>query len=467
MQCGISYISSLLKKHGHNTRLVILSRVFYEKSKAIIDAYLKKFYPKLICLSTISSEYRFIKDMAQYIKNRYPDIFLLVGGAHISLNPGEALSGAFDAVCIGEGEYPTLELAGQLQKGVSPSGIPNLWIKRGSEIEKNPTRPFLQDLDSLPFPDRDIWEEWIEEPLGARYVVLAGRGCPFVCSYCCNHALRKLARGAYIRLRSPDNILEEIKKVSDKYPSRKEIYIEVETIGLNMKWIEELCSKLERFNATLDQPLIFGGNLRITPNTKLESLFAMLQRANFKFINIGLESGSERIRREVLNRHYSNQDVINAVRVARQHGFKISLFNLFGVPGETIDDFKKTVEMNRICLPDRHFTSIFCPYPGTKLYTLCKEQNLLKGDDYLDMKFIEKRNAILDLPGFPKKEIQKNYIWFNYHVYRGHKPIYKLLAHVLRAKLETSSRLNYLYRKLTRVGVFKWLKKKLTMLKKY
>lgn len=457
IQFGISYISSFLKMYGHHTKLIVLSRVLGGKNKNIINDYIKRFHPKLICFTTVYSEYNFIADIAKYIKNRYPDIYLLIGGPHVSLNPEKVLLDDFDALCIGEGEHPTLELVSQLEKGISPSGIPNLWIKHGSEIKKkNQTRPFLQDLNSLPFPDREMWQEWIEEGPESKCSVLLGRGCPFQCTYCCNHSLKKLASGAYVRYRSPDNIVEEINEIIIRFPTIKEIYLEVETIGINKEWAIELCSKLEHLNTTLSHPLSFGANLRVVPNADLERLFAAFQKSNFRFIQIGLESGSERIRREILKRDYSNQDIINTARIAKKYGLKISLFNMVGIPTETIADFKKTVEINRMCLPDWHFIYIFFPYPGTDLYLLCKEQGLLK-ESFFDAR-IERRKATLDLPGFPKKQIQKSYIWFDYYVYKGRKPIYKILARVFASKILSVYYLNYFVRRLTHLAFFKYLK---------
>ena len=194
---GISYISSFLKKHRYHTGLVVLGRILGRKNYYIIDKYLDKFYPRLICFTAVSSEYHFICRMARYIKSRYPDIYLLIGGPHVSLNPQEALSGGFDALCIGEGENPTLELVTQLEKGLSPAAIPNLWIKKSPAPEKNIPRTFLPDLDSLPFPDREMWQEWMPSGTGLTQPVLLGRGCPFECTYCSNQALRKIASGRW------------------------------------------------------------------------------------------------------------------------------------------------------------------------------------------------------------------------------------------------------------------------------
>ena len=173
----------------------------------------------------------------------------------------------------------------------------------------------------------------------------------------------------------------------------------------------------------------------------MESLFAEFKKSNFSFINIGLESGSERVRREILKRNYSNQDIINAVRLARKYGLKVHFYNMLGIPGETLADFKETVRINRICQPDFHYTSIFYPYPGTVLYSLCEQQGLLKKDLDTEM---ERCKANLGLPGFTKRQIQKSYLWFDYYLYKGYKPTYKLLAKVLASRI----RLNYSYRRI-------------------
>lgn len=455
MQFGISYISSFLKKHGHHVKLAVLTRAFDKKKEDFGKKYIEVFNPKLICFTTVTTEYRFIAGVAKYIKDRYKDSYLLIGGPHVSLNPSNILSDAFDALCIGEGEFSTLELVSQLESGITPSGIPNLWIKNGAQIEKNAQRPFLQDLNILPFPDREMWKDWICEQPASITPVLLGRGCPFQCTYCSNHALRKVASGSYVRLRSPDNVIEEIKEILAFDPTRKDIYLEVETMGVNRKWDMELCAKLEGLNASLSHPLSFGVNLRVTSNAEIENLFVVFKKSNFKFVNIGLESGSERVRREILKRNYSNEDIINAVTLARKYGLKVNFYNIMGIPGETVADFNETIRMNRICQPDSQMLSIFYPYPGTDLHSLCKGQGLLQETLDQDM---ERSKAILDLPGFPKKLIQKHYIWFDFYVYRGYKPLYKILASVMVHKIHSSYCLNKFYRWITNFIVLKHLK---------
>jgi len=447
---GISYISSFLKKHGHKTRLLVLT----EKTPLeLVDNTLDNFLPSLICFTAVYSEYKFISNIAKLIKNGHPDIFLLVGGPHVSLNAEDCLSDSFDALCIGEGEEATLELVKQLEKKITPSGIPNLWIKFQDKIEKTPTRPFLQDIDNLPFPDREMWQEWLECPKDSkRAIILLGRGCPFLCSYCCNHALRKLAEGKYVRYRSTNSVIEEIKYIIDKYPYVKHIAFEVETFTINTNWAIELCSKLEEFNSRLAEPLSFNVNLRITPNMQqLEPLLSAMEKANFNLVAIGLESGSERVRKEILNRNYSNADLTNAVTSAKKHKLKIFFYIMIGIPGETEKDFKETIALVRKCLPEYYGLYVFFPYPGTELFQYAKGHNLLPRELSVER---ERSRAVLDLPGFSKKQISSNYVWFEYNVYKGYKPLYKILLTVLNIKRLSSPNLDKFIKKLTSNTLF-------------
>ncbi|HSV43198.1 MAG TPA: radical SAM protein, partial [Candidatus Bathyarchaeia archaeon] len=202
-------------------------------------------------------------------------------------------------------------------------------------------------------------------------------------------------------------------------------------------------------------PISFGVNLRIAGHLDYEKLFAAMQKAHFTFINIGLESGSERVRREILNRNYSNDDIISTVKLARKYGLKVILFNMIGLPGETPQDFQETIRVNRICQPDKHFTGIFTPYPGTRLHALCQEKGFLKNTANNNM---ERRKAVYDFPGFSRRKIQKSYFWFDYHVYKGYLPLPKILIKVAVLHLQANPYLNVAFRKLVRLPFLKQIR---------
>jgi len=246
-----------------------------------------------------------------------------------------------------------------------------------------------------------------------------------------------------VRLRSPENIVREIVEYKSGLPLMGDAYLEVETLGANRQWALELCSALEEMNRRFDVPVTFGTNLRVTPNTDFEELFDALEAANFRFINIGLESGCERIRRDVLKRNYSNQDIINAVGAARKRGLQVGIYNLIGLPGETPADFNETIRMNRICQPDWYLLSVFFPYPGTALNSTCAELGLLNGK--LDHK-LERRRPVLDLPDFRKGQIRRRVTWSPLLFYGGSRKPREIARLIIYCRIFASPRLLGAYR---------------------
>ena len=461
IQFGISYISSILKVDGHQTQLLVLgSNNNWQDNIKQLNIFIKEFSPYLICFTAVASQYPFIKKIAGAIKSQWPDKYLVIGGVHATLNPSEVISDSFDAVCVGEGENPTLELCRQLEASTIPHGIANFWIKSpDGGTEKNPPRPFQQDLDSLPFPDRTIWMPWMEEQQKGEFAILLGRGCPYGCTYCCNHALKKIAPGRYVRFRSPENIIKEIAFIHETYPTQSKIYCEVESIALNKAWLIEFCKQLEAYNATIHNFMSYGCNFRISPQSIDENIFRALKNANFDQIRIGLESGSERVRREILKRNYTNKDFLDTTVMARKYGLKVFVFNMIGIPWETYDDYMETVSINRQCQPDSHSTGIFFPYPGTELYGKCIQEGLIKFP--IDHQ-LERSRAVIDNPHFSKSQIQKAHLWFNYRVYKGYKPLWLILMKTLVIKVRSNMNIYTFVRKIVRLLRMDYIRSKLT-----
>ena len=453
---GISYISSLLKEHGHETSLVVLGSE--EKAWRIrkqLEEIINDFQPDIIGFSSISTQYPFVSSIASEVKEKYKGTFLVIGGAHATLCPDEVIEGPFDAICIGEGEYPMLELVECLENNKKPSTILNLWIKTDKGIIRNSNRPFILDLDSLPFPDRDIWVKWTEENIDGRLSILLGRGCPFECTYCSNNKLKTNASGKYVRFRSPQNIVSEIRYLRERFPEKHEYFLEVESFNVNRKWVVEFTAALADYCNNIDKEISFGTNIRITPNTDFDEMFALCTKANINTFTAGLESGSERIRSEVMNRRYSNADVIRMAEQAKKHRCKFGFQNMIGLPTETEDEFMETVKLNKICQPDWYFLSIFFPYPETDLWYTCKNMGLLHNN--IDTR-IERSQPALTLPTFPRGRIRKRRYMFEYDVYRSKKPFYKILIRTLITMM-TSHPLSYRsYFKLKRFRIFRLLK---------
>ena len=234
---GISYIITVLQNAGHEVELFVLTPA--TSLEELFGPYIRDKQPRLFCFTAVSTQFWMMEKAAIAVKNIDPEVFTVLGGHHASLNPDQCIEcGAFDAICIGEGEAASLELAKQLEANLQPSQIPHLWIRQpeSSEVEKNPTTVFNTELDELPFINRRIWDPWVSD-LNHFPNILLDRGCPFKCTYCSNHAMAQLGTGKYVRFRSPENVSRELEYICEEYPNLKGVYLEVETFGANLKGI--------------------------------------------------------------------------------------------------------------------------------------------------------------------------------------------------------------------------------------
>ena len=192
-QHGVGTLMAALRATGHAPGLIY---VHEELTREELVARVRAFAPDLFALSSVSNQYARALRYASWVKQ---DLGLLtaIGGIHATLAPEETIAEpCFDILCRGEGEGAIVELADALSRGADFSGIENLWVKRGGDVIRNPVRPLVEDLDSLPFADREGFSfERILEAQEGKCSLLIGRGCPYGCTYCANEGLRALYQG--------------------------------------------------------------------------------------------------------------------------------------------------------------------------------------------------------------------------------------------------------------------------------
>lgn len=408
---SVAYLSAAVVRAGHESSLVVLRHGSFRKqmAKAIAEAR-----PDLVCYTAVATEYVLIEKIARWVAGRIPGIYQAVGGTHPTLSPEQCIEGPFQAVCVGEGEAALVDLAAALSRGEDPTGIGGFWFQRpGSEPEKNAARSFEQGLDELAIPDRNVWRDWIQDP--RKHTILIARGCPFPCTYCSNRALSQVADGKFVRFRSVASVIAELDSICAEFPETEYCYFEVETITSNRKWALEFAAELEKWNAGREHKLEFATNFRVQPKMRFAEFFAALAKANFKYLRIGIESGSERIRRDVLKRYESNADLLNTFQDAQANGLQVYAYNLIGIPGETQADFMETVKLNREPVIARSYIGIFFPYPGTELAKVCVERGIAipELEDCA-----ERYRARLSLPEFPNRQVERSFRNFN-HLVRG------------------------------------------------
>ena len=448
---GVSYLAAALKRAGHEVELLVLRHGGFRKE---VRAAIERFDPLLVCFTAVATEFPLISSIGDFLRRLRPDLYQAIGGAHPTLRPDDAIAGSFDCVCIGEGEAALVELAEALARGHRPTGIENLWLKQGGTVEKNPTRAFQADIDSIPFPDREIWVPWVEE--NPKHTVLIARGCPFDCTYCSNHALWDAQPGKYVRFRSVENVMQELRELCARFPDAVYCYFEVETISADESWAKRFAAALEELNRARAVPMEFAINLRVLRKHSFRELFDDLSRAGFSYLRIGIESGSERVRREVLKRMETNAELTATFEDADRSGLQVFSYNLIGLPGETPEDFLETIEINRHRAVTRSYLSIFYPYPGTELERVCAERGIHVPplEDAA-----ERYRARLDLPEFPNRRIEYYFRRFSALVTGRQKPLLERVDEFAWRTIRGYPRLERLAQRLTGHGVMSRLKR--------
>jgi anaerobic magnesium-protoporphyrin IX monomethyl ester cyclase len=368
-QHGLASISAVLKERGHKVDLLYLQRELNEEE---LTAEVKKYSPDLVGISATTLQHQFAKAFAKTIKDRLRTPVVL-GGIHATIAPEEVLKeGLFDFIVRGEGEYPLLELVEALEKGRDWRGIQNLgWMENGG-VRLNPVRPPV-DLDELPFPDRELFDEdrLLFENDG-QVSIMSGRGCPFACTYCCNSALGRLSGGAgkWVRRVSVGRILQEVEYLHKRRPKLKSLIFFDELFTTDRKWIESFC---DGYRAGRRTPFrIFA-----RPDTVDLAMLQRMRDAGLYSVIVGVESGDERLRREVMNRKMSNEEVVRVFQWCDELGIEAWCFFMIGVPQETEASIRKSIELARVLKPSHLQLAIFQPFPGTVLHDYCARNSLL------------------------------------------------------------------------------------------
>ncbi|MFH1063143.1 MAG: radical SAM protein [Candidatus Omnitrophota bacterium] len=309
---GIGLLSSVLKNNGFNTSLIHISQPI---GKNDFIKYLEKENADVYAFSTTTPMFSFVQEWAGWIKEHNQKKIIVVGGAHAILNPEEIFKTlAVDFVCTGEGEYSLLELCVALKQKQPVNNISGIWSRQGDKIIKTPQRLLTTDLDQLLFADRTIFKhKQLMEGKEQMFFVMASRGCPYNCPYCCNQSIRQNVAGQqpWVRFRSVDNVIAEIQAVLKLYPQTKFIGFYDDILALKKDWFAEFT---EKYKTQIKLP--FRCNMRANYLAQEETT-KMLYEAGCCRVIIGLESGNEALRNGVLQRNMPDQIILEAAGLCK------------------------------------------------------------------------------------------------------------------------------------------------------
>jgi len=368
---GIEYLSSALKKAGHATELI------FDPGAGDVE-YQFKFLdrkPDLIAFSCLTNLYPWVSTMVGLLKDRM-DVPIIVGGLHPTILPDFVIANPhIDMICVGEGEEALVELADSIGNGKINYEIRNIWFKKDGRIVKNASRPLIQDMDALPFPDKDLFRKY--GCFSSRIYVMTGRGCPFHCTYCFNSFYREKFSGngySYVRRRSVENVMRELEHFKAKY-RLSEVFFYDDIFSINDAWIKVFCAEYKK---RIKLPF----KVLVHPQTVKEETMTALADAGCIYVDIGLESGNEDLRRALLKRNMSNDDIVRTGKILKKVGIKFCTLNILGFPGETKAQMWDTYKLNEALHPDGAIVSIFYPFPKTELAEFSLKNGFLNDSDY-------------------------------------------------------------------------------------
>ncbi|MDD4938290.1 MAG: radical SAM protein [Candidatus Shapirobacteria bacterium] len=380
---AIEFLSSFLKKKGHQVELVFdptsfateavqspkIAKVF-DIQKEIVQQIINK-KPDFIGFSIFTINYQRCLKLAKILKKKLPNTPIIFGGIHPTSVPQLVIKEKnVDMICIGEGEHALNELL----KNSTRTDIKNIWFKKDKKIIKNPCRPLIKNLNRLPFPDKDLYYQ-VYPGFFNDYYTISSRGCPFNCTYCGNNVINKIytGLGPRIRRRSPKNIVDELAAAKKKYHLKRITFVD-DVFVQDLKWLKEFTKEYKkRVNlpyAMLTHPMF------LTPD-----IAKLLVKSGCYFLLFGIQSASEKIRRKILNRFETNQQIYQAAQNCHKAGLKFSIDHIFNIPTEGIKEYQEAAEFYYSLHPSVINAYWLQYFPKTEIVNIALKHKYLKKSD--------------------------------------------------------------------------------------
>lgn len=334
-------------------------------------------------------------ETARRIKEVRPDMVTVLAGPHVSVLPEESLragKGAVDIVCWGEFDYSTKELC----EGREWSRVDGISFFEDGQVVHTPNRPPIADLDALPFVapvyKRDLpISDYVIPHFKNPYVsIYSSRGCPSRCIYC---LWPQTFSGRTMRVRSPRNVYEEIQWIVDNIPEMRELSFDDDTFTANRQHARDI--------AGLIKPLGISWTINARANTDYETLKA-LREAGLRHVVVGFESGNDQILKNI-KKGVTVAQAVQFARDCKKLGLSIHGAFIMGLPGETKETIRQTIDFAKRLDLDSIQASLASPYPGTEFYDLCVEQGWISSDSFLDASGHQK--CVINYPGLSNTEI--------------------------------------------------------------
>jgi radical SAM superfamily enzyme YgiQ (UPF0313 family) len=385
----------LLTQRGHDVHSIFFKNYFTyqvptQTEEDMVVDLVRRLQPDVVGMSVWSTYFQLAARLSDRIKAAV-DPVIIWGGIHAQARPDQCLAHA-DVVCLSEGEYVLAELTDRLSLDKPYHDLRGCWVRTADGIVRNPSRLLIPDLDVLPPADLsadnkyylglNAWRDaarWNERAL--LYDIMAVRGCPFQCTFCIHNFTRKATTGlgTYLRRRSVDHVLAELRAAVRLRPNLRAIAFSDDIFAPARPWLEEFC---RRYKQDIGLPF----TVYSYPGMVDETRVTLMRDAGLWTSVMGIQSGSERIRRDCYERETSNQDIIQACEIFRRHGVGRNLDFIGDNFYETEADRRETLDL--LCrLPKPFFFNYFSLtfFPGVDLTERALRDGLIRPEDVEDV----------------------------------------------------------------------------------
>ena len=417
---GLGYLASVAERLGVQVKIldclmhgwkheedVSANLVRVGLSDKDIQERIIQFKPDIIGINCqFSRQYKIYHQMFSLIKKIDKRIIVIAGGPHATVCPEEVLGDEnCDILLLGEAEESFHELIMAFQKDTEIITIDGLGYKIDGKPKINPKLGFIKNLDSIPFPAYHLMELdkyfGLDASHGTRHKkrfcpIITSRGCPAKCTFCSAHQVW----GNKYRMRSVENVLEEMRLLKDKY-GVEEIMFEDDNVTADAKRAKFLFTRMieEGFNFVWDTPNGVG------VWSMDEEMIDLIKKSGCIKLNFPVESGSQHVLKDIIKKPLNLEKVKGLVRYCKKIGLDCGMFLVMGMPGEKLSDMWESFRFAVKCGCFSPHISVATPYPGTQLYENCLKNGYFSKPFSLDDLFI--RSFLISTPDWSEKELKR------------------------------------------------------------
>jgi anaerobic magnesium-protoporphyrin IX monomethyl ester cyclase len=360
---GIGYLAAVLEE-GY--AVDVIDCQVQQHTPRELESELSRIQPDIIGITSTTLTYRSATDIVQTAKKACPNSLIIMGGPHVTVLDEQTLNEQpeVDIIVRGEGERTLLEIADLVTKSSMKdlNRVSGITFRKNGQIVQTVDRPFIQNIDELPYPAFKHFDVSKYRIFGKTYLpVITSRGCPFQCTFCL--ASKMCGRG--FRARSPKNVVDELEFLRDNYGADAFSFYD-DTFTFDRKRARDICKEMK--NRKVD--LQWDCRTRVDRISKEDLL--VLRNANCQLIHFGVESGSQKML-NLMKKGTTVEQNARAIKWAKEAGISVAISVVVGYPGETPELLQETLNFIYKTRPDYVYMCVAIPYPGTEMYNYLNE----------------------------------------------------------------------------------------------